>query len=443
MKHQTKWLAIVAAVTCGLTVANSLEAQNITGGTNLSNILPNNTSPNAFYGNMASSVLSDTATGLSISGSGYGAFYYVLPNNLVQKMNANDTEIVMTFTVSGTAANYNWVNSQVIINDNTSGSGTYGNYSGSGNPGNPTNIVWNGNTVTETYPLTAQGLANVQSGTDYVYAITYTFDPAVILPSGNDYSITLNSIVLTNPTYTGSSGGGSVEINTFHNYVSANTYNGWASNNVPPPTITSGATTYTVSATGEGANYYYEGQNNVMGAGNTNMQLTITLSGMAPTANVSPFVELIDGDGTDYIYKWLNLTNGSYVLSQPVESPNTVMSLGTTTGLNLNNLLYEHIGVDDGGLGTAYTSVWQDLQVNNGVVATSPIKITSTTYNKTTKQLTLTWTSTSGANYTILYEGTLSGSWSPLLTNISSGGTTTSQAITVSGSAGYFKIQQQ
>jgi len=443
MKYQTKWLAVAAIVTSGLMLTNSLEAQNISGGTNLSNILPNTTAPNQFYGNMGSSTLSDTANGLSITGSGYGAFYYVLPNNLVTKMASNDTEIVITFTVNNAATNYTWMNSQVIINDNSSASGTYGSYSGSGNPGNPTNIVWNGNVVTETYPLSAQGLANIQSGTDYVYAITYTLDPAVT--TGGAYNITLNSIVLTNPTNSSSSGGGlpGVEISTFDSYVSDALYGQWAPGASPTPTITSGSTNYIVSATGGGSNYKYIGGQGIQGAGRTNMQMTVTVSGLATSFVVSPFVELIDNDGTDYVYKWLNLTNGHYVLNCPVESPFQATSAGTTAGLDLNNLQHSHIGVDDGGIGTTYTVSFEDLQVNNGAVSTSSIKITGVSYNKSNQQLTLTWSSTASASYTILYRGTLTGSWSPLLQNIPSGGATTTQGFTAGGSTGYFEIQQQ
>ncbi len=72
------------------------------------------------------------------------------------------------------------------------------------------------------------------------------------------------------------------------------------------------------------------------------------------------------------------------------------------------------------------------------------ITITSSQYNPVTHQFTLTWTSQPSANYTIQLSTDLTIGFSPLVTNIPSGGTTTTYIVTLpAGSMGYLRVLAQ
>lgn len=150
-------------------------------------------------------------------------------------------------------------------------------------------------------------------------------------------------------------------ISSFNNFTSDALYNSWNS-----ATIVSGPDSYSVTATGYGSNYKYIGLPGIIGAGNADLELMINLSGPpAADGELGPIVDLIDGDGTRYSYRWYGQTLGSHLLSSPVESPYSVISAGSTAGLNLNTLTHMHMQLDPGGLGTsgAYTVEWENLNL--------------------------------------------------------------------------------
>ncbi|HTR40779.1 MAG TPA: hypothetical protein VMH87_04120 [Pseudomonadales bacterium] len=75
--------------------------------------------------------------------------------------------------------------------------------------------------------------------------------------------------------------------------------------------------------------------------------------------------------------------------------------------------------------------------------AAAPV-ITSWQYNSVTHKFTLTWTSQSGANYTVLYAASVQSAFTPLVTNIPSGGATTTTTVTLpAGQMGYLQIKVQ
>lgn len=162
-------------------------------------------------------------------------------------------------------------------------------------------------------------------------------------------------------------------ITTFDNFTSDDLYASWVS---PPSTIVSGPTSYSVTATGYGSNYKYIGFPVITGAGNTDIELTVTLSG-PPEADgqLGPIVELIDGDGTDYNFAWYGQTLGSHVLTLPVESPTWANSPGSTPGLDLDTLTHMHMQLDPGGFGTSgvYTVEWQNLSLINTIPEPSAV----------------------------------------------------------------------
>src|SRR6266568_2856150 len=159
---------------------------------------------------------------------------------------------------------------------------------------------------------------------------------------------------------------GDVTISSFDNYTSDALYASWSS-----ATIVSGTTNYSVTATNYGSNYKYIGFPAINGAGNTTVQLKVTLSG-APAADgkLGPLIQLIDGDGTTYAYRWYGQTLGHHVLTMPVNSPSAVLAAGSTPGLDLTTLTHSHLELDPSsyaGAGAWYTVSWEDLSLIGAV----------------------------------------------------------------------------
>lgn len=70
--------------------------------------------------------------------------------------------------------------------------------------------------------------------------------------------------------------------------------------------------------------------------------------------------------------------------------------------------------------------------------------ITSSQYNSVTHQFTLTWSSQPGASYTVQYSSSLQTAFVPLVTNIPSGGATTTTIVTLPpGATGFLRILVQ
>lgn len=272
------------------------------------------------------------------------------------------------------------------------------------------------------------------SGTLDLTAISYIFPQGDSGPSG--YSEQWQDLKLAGAMT-------NVEILTFHNYHQDAQYGAWANGN--SPTIVVGPTNWTVTATGGGSDWVYLGGPNGLcnGAGQTNLALTVDISGLSAGAIINPYVELLDTDGTDYVYTWYNLSNGHYVLSKPVQSPTTINAPGSTNGLDLAHIRHSHIGVDTGGLQTRYTISFDDLSLTSAAPPPPTIVITSESYDPQAQAFTLTWTSTYNQYYSVLSTSDLTVPMSAISVNIPSGGTTTTTTVSAVGNAGFFQIQQQ
>jgi hypothetical protein len=152
-------------------------------------------------------------------------------------------------------------------------------------------------------------------------------------------------------------------ITTFDNFVSDALYPSWA---LPSATIVSGPTAYSVTAIGYGSNYKYIGAPVINGAGNTHLELTVTLSGPAAAdGHLGPIIGLIDGDGTHVNYAWYGQLLGSHILTMPVDAPTWTAVPGTTPGLDLSTLTHMHMQLDPGGFGSsgAYTIAFENLSL--------------------------------------------------------------------------------
>ncbi|HTR40780.1 MAG TPA: PEP-CTERM sorting domain-containing protein [Pseudomonadales bacterium] len=192
---QQKSILALLAMGLGLAVSQSASAQDyVTGTPYLSNVLLNNTAPNALYAAWASSpptAITSTPTGVEVVSIGYGSCYYSIPVANQVTLNPNDSQAVLTLTVNNVAnpaANV-WIGIPFILNDNVS-SYTLGGYQGEF--GDQT--IWNGNTVTETVALPSALLATIQGGGDIINGINLQLDPAVY--PGGVYDVTFNSLAL-------------------------------------------------------------------------------------------------------------------------------------------------------------------------------------------------------------------------------------------------------
>jgi hypothetical protein len=198
MKQHVKWIATALAVAGGLAVVNSAHAQPVTGDPYLDNIAPG--AVTAYYASWASqppTVVSSTPTGLEIFSLGYGSLYYSIPGTQQQALNPADNQATLTLTVnnpvSPPSSTY-WLGIPFILNDNVEAD-TYGGYAGMFGYTGAGTATWNGNTVTETVPLSANQQAAIAAGGDLINGFNLELDPAV--DPGGVYDITFNSLVLS------------------------------------------------------------------------------------------------------------------------------------------------------------------------------------------------------------------------------------------------------
>ncbi len=90
-----------------------------------------------------------------------------------------------------------------------------------------------------------------------------------------------------------------------------------------------------------------------------------------------------------------------------------------------------------------YFDNFELIDTTPAVTVTEPV-ITSYSYDPTTHQFTLTWTSQTGANYTVQSSANLASGFTSLVTNIPSGGSTTTTTVTMpDGNAGFLRILVQ
>lgn len=90
-----------------------------------------------------------------------------------------------------------------------------------------------------------------------------------------------------------------------------------------------------------------------------------------------------------------------------------------------------------------YFDNFELIDTTPAVAVVSPT-ITSYSYDPTTHQFTLTWTSQTGGNYTVQSSANLSSGFTSLVTNIPSGGGTTTTTVTMpGGNAGFLRILVQ
>jgi hypothetical protein len=83
------------------------------------------------------------------------------------------------------------------------------------------------------------------------------------------------------------------------------------------------------------------------------------------------------------------------------------------------------------------------MQISVDVASSTPIVITSQSYDTTSQQLTLTWTSSVGATYTIESTSNLANAFGTLVTGIASGGSSTTTMVTMTGATGFVRVKKE
>jgi hypothetical protein len=225
-------------------------------------------------------------------------------------------------------------------------------------------------------------------------------------------------------------------INAFDNFNLDGLFANWSS-----ATIVSDATSYSITSSGFGSGYKAIPPT-LDAAGETTIELTVTLTGAgAPNNPVSgPIVSLVDADGTFQNYAWYGQTSGTHVLTASLSTPAFTSAAGTIPGLDLSRLTFFHLQDDPGAYQGQYTITFEHLRLTG---APGPV-VTSQSFNPSTQEFTLAWTSRPGKSYTIMHTSDLGNPFSPLLADIASGGnSTTTTALVPAGNTNFLLILEQ
>ncbi len=207
MKQNTKWLMTALAVAGGLIVVNSSQAQYILGNGAAAGI--------AMGGGSFPTPNTTTATGLSLTGTGYNWGEWDIPVAQQVALNASDNKIIFTYTINSPTPDpsgpWTWYSLQPLLGDTSGGAYNpvrYFGYDGYNLPYNPGGIpngqglgnqdagyVYNPVTqqVTETGFLSAAQQAAIAGGATIQF-FQLSMDPTSTLPNG--YSFTIDSIQL-------------------------------------------------------------------------------------------------------------------------------------------------------------------------------------------------------------------------------------------------------
>lgn len=211
MKQNTKWLTTALAVAAGLIIANVAQAQYIFGNGVASGI--------PMGGGSFATPNTTTATGLSLTGTGYNWGEWDIPVAQQVALNPADNTIIFNYTITGPApgtdtadytdgAAWTWYNLQPLLGDNSGGSYnpvryfgydgynlSYGFPSGQNIANSDPGYVYNAanQTVTETAALSAAQQAAIAGGAEIAF-FQLSMDPTTTLPDG--YSFTINYIEL-------------------------------------------------------------------------------------------------------------------------------------------------------------------------------------------------------------------------------------------------------
>jgi hypothetical protein len=208
-------------------------------------------------------------------------------------------------------------------------------------------------------------------------------------------------------------------------------------------TVVADANGYSITDTGYGSGYK-DINPNIDATGETTIEVRVTITAATGPSDPAsgPIVSLVDGDGTFVNFAWFGQTIGTHTLTAALNSPSWQTQAGTVPGLNLATLDFFHLQDDPGAHTGQYTIRWEIFRLTGKTEPT--INITAYAFNNATKEFTLTWSSKTAKNYTVLQSATVNGTYDPLVIDVPSGGETTTTTVTMpAGNAGFLRILEQ
>jgi hypothetical protein len=241
------------------------------------------------------------------------------------------------------------------------------------------------------------------------------------------------------------------------------TYGDWTNTATSPATITDTATGFEVYAPmgaddGGGSGYYdiAVGNRQILNMNDTIAVLTFTVNdtNTESTMWVGVPIVLVDNVTNYGVGGYVGEFNGYFGTQSPgyarfVTNANNTMTITETIDLPAALIATIKAGGDSiNGINLEYYPALYGTDeydiTYNSLVLLPGLAITSSKYNAATSQVTLSWTSQASATYTVQYSTNLLSGFTPLATNIPSGGTNTTDTVTVpAGNTGFFQILQQ
>ena len=204
-------------------------------------------------------------------------------------------------------------------------------------------------------------------------------------------------------------------------------------------TVVANSNGYSITDMGYGSGYKAINPN-VDGTGNTHVEMTVTLSGPGGDGLLGPIVKLVDGDGTGMDFAWYGRTLGNHVLNANLLTNGILRETGADSKLDISTLSFFHLQLDPSSYSGQYTVRFEKLRLTG---ATGPI-ISAHSYNPSTSEFSLSWSSLSGKTYSILHASTLTGAFTAVMEGIPSGGTNTSTSVVVpGGNSGFLRVLQE
>jgi hypothetical protein len=365
----------------------------------------------------------DTATNIQMTATGFGDGW----NTCSVNTDSNKT-LQLNVTLTATAAANGKLGPIVVLED---GDGTQMQYTWYGqNPG--TNIA-----LTKALNAGNQVAAGSTPGFNYS---TISFFHVQLDPSSyaSPYTVAWNDLSVigcTNQSQTGSDVCATID-NFNNDYGMAGYYVNWNVNNeqVGPDSLS-------MTASGFGGGYHGVIPN-INTDSNKTLRLNVTLTA-PPAANgqLGPIVVLQDGDGTQLRYAWYGQNPATnLVLTAPLNS-GVIAQAGSTAGFDFSTISFFHVQVDPSGYAGSYTVSFNNLDIF-GCTAV-PINITSYSYDKSSGQFTLTWTSDPGATYAVEYTSDLKAGFLSSITGIPSAGSTTTITIYLYDPQNFVRVRKQ
>jgi len=383
-----------------------------------------NTSLNAGTANWTSQI--STPSNIQITATGFGDGWNVCSANT----DSNAT-LTLNVTLAATAAANGKLGPIVVLED---GDGTQLRYTFYGqNPS--TNLV-----LISALSAGSQVAPGSTSGFNFS---TISFFHVQLDPSSyaGSYTVSWNNLGVTGCTNSQPPLGNDVcaTIDNFNSDFMAGYYPNWSVANE-----VSGPNSLSMTATGFGGGYHGVFPN-VATESNKVLRLDVTLTAPAvANGKLGPIVVLQDGDGTQLTYAFYGQNPATNLILTRVLSAGVPVEAqpGGTPGFDFSTISFFHLQLDPSSYAGSYTVAFNNLDVFG--CTTVPITIMYYSYDRSSQQFTLTWTSDPSASYAIQSSSDLQAGFTDIATGIPSAGSTTTVSVPLSDpSKGFVRVRKE